>query len=55
MPGKASKLLDMMGVEKTRRSFKDAQLGADEAYGAANAPVGDRVWDALFPPLPVEN
>lgn len=54
MPGKASQLLDMIGVEKARRNFQDAQLGADEAYGEANAPVGKGAWDALFPPLSVE-
>lgn len=54
MPDKASQLLDMMGVDQTRRSFKDARLGADETYGAANAPIGKGAWDSLFPPLSVE-
>ena len=54
MPGKASQLLDMIGVDETRRSFKYAQLGADDAYGKAQVPVGRDAWDALFPPLSVE-
>ncbi|CAL3963177.1 unnamed protein product [Diplocarpon coronariae] len=55
MPGKAAKLLDMMGVAGSRRTFDDAQLGADHSYGAPSIPVGKCAWDGLFPPLPVED
>ncbi|PVH78237.1 hypothetical protein DL98DRAFT_534095 [Cadophora sp. DSE1049] len=54
MPGKASQLLDMLGVDESRRTFADAKLGADDSYGKAKVPVGRDAWDGLFPPLPVE-
>ena len=54
MPIKASQLLDMLGVDESRRTFADAKLGADDTYGDAKAPVGRDAWDGLFPPLPVE-
>jgi len=54
MPSKASQLLDMLGVDESRRTFADAKLGADDTYGDAKAPVGRDAWDGLFPPLPVE-
>jgi methionyl-tRNA synthetase len=55
MPGKSKTLLDMIGVEDSKRTFDDAQVGIDATYGNANAPLGKSAWDALFPPLPVEN
>jgi methionyl-tRNA synthetase len=54
MPGKATQLLDMLGVDESRRTFADAELGKDNTYGVAKIPVGKDAWDALFPPLPVE-
>lgn len=45
----------MIGVDNSHRSFKYAKLGADEKYGLAQAPLGRDAWDALFPPLPVED
>ncbi|KAI9742343.1 MAG: methionyl-tRNA synthetase [Claussenomyces sp. TS43310] len=54
MPGKASELLDMMGVEQSRRTYEDAVFGCDVGYGAARIPLGKCAWDALFPPLSVE-
>jgi methionyl-tRNA synthetase len=54
MPSKASRLLDMLGVDDSKRSFNDAQFGVDGDYGVARAPVGKGVGD-LFPPLPVED
>ena len=54
MPGKAAQLLDMLGVDESRRTFADAELGKDSTYGVAKIPVGKDAWDALFPPLPVE-
>jgi methionyl-tRNA synthetase len=55
MPGKAAQLLDMIGVDESRRGFKDAVLGADETYGEGIVPVGMTAWDSLFPPLSVED
>lgn len=54
MPTKASQLLDMIGVDESRRTFDDAMLGNDGTYGEAKISVGKDAWDALFPPLPVE-
>ncbi|CZT47516.1 probable METHIONYL-TRNA SYNTHETASE, mitochondrial [Rhynchosporium secalis] len=54
MPEKAAQLLDMIGVDKSRRTFDHAKLGADDTYGTAKIPVGRDAWDGLFPPLPVE-
>ncbi|CZS89722.1 probable METHIONYL-TRNA SYNTHETASE, mitochondrial [Rhynchosporium agropyri] len=54
MPEKAAQLLDMIGVDKSRRTFDNAKLGADDTYGTAKIPVGRDAWDGLFPPLPVE-
>lgn len=54
MPGKAAQLLDMLGVDDSRRTFDDARLGADYAYGETKVPLGKCAWDGLFPPLTVE-
>lgn len=54
MPEKSKTLLDMLGVEDSKRTLDDARIGADSTYGSANAPLGKCAWDALFPPLPVE-
>jgi methionyl-tRNA synthetase len=51
MPEKSKTLLDMIGVEDSKRTFDDAQVGADATYGDANAPLGKGAWDGLFPPL----
>lgn len=55
MPAKASQLLDMMGVDESKRTFDDAMLGNDTTYGDPKIPVGTTAWDGLFPPLPVED
>jgi methionyl-tRNA synthetase len=55
MPTKAAKLLDMMGVDESRRTFDYAFVGKDETYGNPKIPVGKSKWDSLFPPLPVED
>ncbi|KAI9046532.1 hypothetical protein LZ554_009279 [Drepanopeziza brunnea f. sp. 'monogermtubi'] len=54
MPTKAAQLLDMIGVDVSRRTFSDASFGADDSYGIAIIPPGRCAWDSLFPPLPVE-
>ena len=55
MPSKAAVLLDMMGVDESRRTFEDAVIGADDTYGDAKVPIGKGTFDGLFPPLPVED
>jgi methionyl-tRNA synthetase len=54
MPTKASELLDMIGVDPSRRTFDDAMVGSDTTYGEAKISIGKGAWDGLFPPLPVE-
>lgn len=56
MPGKASQLLDMLGVDESRRKFMDAYPGVDDAYGESKVPIGKpyKAWETLFPPLAVE-
>lgn len=54
MPSKTAQLFDMIGVDKSRRTFQDAQLGFDDSYGVPEVPPGYGPWDSLFPPLPVE-
>lgn len=54
MPEKAGLLLDMLGVEGDRRSFADAQLGADYEYGTSFVELGRGKMGTLFPPLPSE-
>lgn len=54
IPGKAAQLLDMLGVDESKRTFDDARIGADYDYGVPKKPVGRDSWDGLFPPLPVD-
>ncbi|KAI5271446.1 hypothetical protein E4T47_05202 [Aureobasidium subglaciale] len=51
MPSKAKQLLDMLGVAEDKRSFADAQLGADKDYGASKVPQGKGQAGVLFAPL----
>ncbi|KAG9668214.1 hypothetical protein KCU99_g8354, partial [Aureobasidium melanogenum] len=51
MPAKAKQLLDMLGVADDRRSFADAQLGADKDYGVSRIPQGKGQAGVLFAPL----
>ena len=51
MPGKADKLLDMLGVARDRRSWEWAQLGKDGTYGRPEVPLGKGQMGTLFPPL----
>jgi methionyl-tRNA synthetase len=54
MPTKAAQLLDMLGVDESKRTYDDAKLGADYNYGVPKTLVGRDAWDGLFPPLPVD-
>lgn len=55
MPEKASQLLDMLGVDESRRTFDDARLGADFTYGEYTRKPGKGKFQGLFPPQPVED
>ena len=55
MPEKAAQLLDTMGVDERHRTLQHAVLGIDADYGEPKIPVGENVWESLFPPLPVED
>ena len=56
MPSKMENLLDVLGVEKDKRSLADAILGADNTYGAPlpGVSVGKGLQGVLFPPLATE-
>jgi methionyl-tRNA synthetase len=51
MPGRMSKLLDMLGVDTERRVFDYATLGKDERYGTSWVKLGKGLGGTLFPPL----
>ncbi|KAI5205121.1 hypothetical protein E4T39_03228 [Aureobasidium subglaciale] len=51
MPAKAKQLLDMLGVAEDKRSFAEAQLGADKDYGTSKVPQGKGQAGVLFAPL----
>lgn len=55
MPGKAAELLDMLGVDTSKRSFDYAVYGIDSSYGVPKVSPGKGAFDALFPPLPLED
>jgi methionyl-tRNA synthetase len=55
MPGKSAELLDMLGVDESKRTFGDARLEADYEYGVPKIPVGRDAWDGLFPPIDTWN
>lgn len=55
MPEKAAQLLDMLGVDESRRTFDDAKLGVDVTYGEPKRALGKCAFDSLFPPLAVED
>ncbi len=54
IPMKAAQLLDILGVDKSKRTLDDARIGADYEYGVPKDAVGKDAWDGLFPPLPVD-
>ncbi len=54
IPEKAAEMLDMLGVDPARRTFEDAQLGADLTYGVPLRDLG-KGKAGLFPPLAVED
>lgn len=54
IPDKAGELLDILGVDESRRRFDDAKVGADFTYGVPKRDPGKSAYDGLFPPLAVE-
>lgn len=55
IPDKAGELLDILGVDEGRRTFDDAKIGVDFTYGTPKRDPGKYSYDALFPPLAVED
>lgn len=51
MPNKASRLLDMLGVDENSRTFAHARSGRDSEYGTSKVPLGKGTQGVLFPPL----
>jgi methionyl-tRNA synthetase len=51
MPEKANLLLDMMGVDRERRSYVWAKVGKDDTYGKSFVELGKGTTGTLFPPL----
>jgi methionyl-tRNA synthetase len=51
MPNKASRLLDMLGVDENSRTFAHARPGRDSEYGTSKVPLGKGTQGVLFPPL----
>ncbi|KAK0651850.1 tRNA synthetases class I (M)-domain-containing protein [Cercophora newfieldiana] len=53
MPEKAAQLLDILGVSKEKRTFKDANPYSDFDYGTPLVAPGSGKggWNSLFPPL----
>lgn len=54
MPEKAKHLLDVLGVDESKRTFAYIGLGKDSTYGIPKRPPGKGSHDALFPRLEVE-
>lgn len=54
MPSKMERLLDMLGVDETRRDYDHAKLGRDLNYGIPKADLGKTPDTSLFPPLTSE-
>lgn len=55
IPIKMGELLDMLGVDPSRRTFTYADFGADDAYGKSMVDLGRGHEGTLFPPLGTEN
>jgi methionyl-tRNA synthetase len=51
MPDKAARLLDMLGVDATKRTLEHARVGMDFDYGTSKVPLGKGHKGVLFPPL----
>ncbi|KAI9882267.1 MAG: hypothetical protein M1823_005987 [Watsoniomyces obsoletus] len=51
IPERASRLLDMLGVHASRRTFAHANLHQDDSYGNTSVELGTGYQSVLFPPL----
>lgn len=54
MPNKSKHLLDQLGVDESRRTFKYCKPGGDLDYGTSFVELGANYKGVLFPPLPSE-
>lgn len=52
MPGKASSMLDILGVDEDRRTWDHAKVGSDKSFGVSKVPRGVGFKGVLFPPIP---
>lgn len=55
IPIKMAELLNMLGVDPSRRTFTYADFGADDNYGKSMVDLGRGHEGTLFPPLGTEN
>jgi methionyl-tRNA synthetase len=55
MPTKMKRLLDMLGVEESRRLYGNAVFGSDREYGIPRCDLGQGADSSLFPPLMTED
>jgi methionyl-tRNA synthetase len=51
MPAKASELLDMLGVDGSKRAFEHTKFGCDDSYGQSQVDLKKGQDGVLFPPL----
>ncbi len=51
IPERASRLLDMLGVDPSRRTFAHASPHRDDSYGESSVELGTGYKSVLFPPL----
>jgi methionyl-tRNA synthetase len=54
MPTKMKQMLDMLGVDDAKRSYRYAAFGTDFDYGIPRSSLGTGIDDSLFPPLTAE-
>ena len=51
MPGKAVELLNMLGVDSSKRAFEHTSFGSDDSYGQSQVDLKKGQDGVLFPPL----
>lgn len=54
MPAKMKRMLDMLGVNDEKRTYRYAEYGTDFDFGVPKCDLGIGVDDSLFPPLTAE-
>ena len=55
MPAKSALLLDMLGVDESKRTLEHANVGRDFNYGTSKVELGKGHVGVLFPPLTSDN